>query len=99
MDASEREFEDLAQLFKALGHPARLQILMQTLEDEFCVQEIGERLDRSQPNVSQHLTVLRERGLVVPERRGKRVCYRLADEGIREIIMRAKALVEGGGLA
>jgi ArsR family transcriptional regulator len=98
MDANERDFEGLAQFFKALGHPARLQILMQTLEDEFCVQEIGERLDRSQPNVSQHLAVLRDRGLVVPKRRGKRVCYRLADEGVREIITRAKALVDGGGL-
>lgn len=96
MDTSEGQFEDLARFFRALGHPARLQILMQTIDGEFCVQEIGERLDRSQPNVSQHLTVLRERGLVVPERRGKRVCYRLADEGIREIIMRAMEAVGGG---
>jgi len=97
MDATEREFEDLAALFKALGHPARLQILMQTIDGEYCVQEIGDRLDRSQPSVSQHLTVLRERGLVVPERRGKRVCYRLADEGVREIITRAMAMLDGDG--
>lgn len=97
MDATEREFEDLAQLFKALGHPLRLQILMQTLDGEFCVQEIGDRLDRNQPNVSQHLTVLRERGLVIARRRGKKVCYRLADEGIREIIMRAMGVVRGDG--
>jgi len=97
MDASEREFEDLAQLFKALGHPLRLQILMQTLDGEFCVQEIGDRLDRNQPNVSQHLTVLRERGLVIPRRRGKKVCYRLANEDIREIIMRAMGVVRGDG--
>jgi DNA-binding transcriptional ArsR family regulator len=94
MEASEREFEGLAQLFKALGHPARLQILMQTIDGEFCVQEIGEKLDRSQPNISQHLTVLRERGLVAPKRRGKKVCYRLADDGIREIITCAKRLTE-----
>jgi len=97
MDASERDFEDLGQFFKALGHPARLQILMHTLEGEFCVQEIGEKLDRSQPNVSQHLTVLRERGLVIPERRGKRVCYRLADERIGQIIMRAMQLLDDDG--
>ncbi|MFO8078877.1 MAG: metalloregulator ArsR/SmtB family transcription factor [Armatimonadota bacterium] len=93
METSQREYEDLAQLFKALGHPARLQIIMQTIDGEFCVQEIGERLDRSQPNVSQHLTVLRERGLVVPERRGKKVCYQLADEGVREIITRAMEVI------
>lgn len=94
MDTSDRQFEDLAQFFKALGHPARLQILMQTINGEFCVQEIGEKLDRSQPSVSQHLTVLRERGLVVPERRGRKVCYRLADDGIREIITRAMRLID-----
>ncbi len=93
METSQREYEYLAQLFKALGHPARLQIIMQTIDGEFCVQEIGERLDRSQPNVSQHLTVLRERGLVVPERRGKKVCYQLADEGVREIITRAMEVI------
>ena len=93
MDESERQFEDLAQLFSALGHPVRLQILLQTIDGEFCVQEIGERLDRSQPNVSQHLTVLRERGLVIPKRRGKKVCYRLANQGIREIIMCAMHVV------
>lgn len=97
MVATEREFEDLAGLFKALAHPARLQILMQTIDGEYCVQEIGEKLDRSQPSVSQHLTVLRERGLVVPERRGKRVCYRLANEGVRKIITRAIDVIEGDG--
>ncbi len=89
MDLSDREFEDLAELFKALGHPARLQILMQTIDGEFCVQEIGEKLDRSQPNISQHLKVLRERGLVIPRREGKKVCYHLADARIKEIITRA----------
>ncbi|NLO07452.1 MAG: winged helix-turn-helix transcriptional regulator [candidate division WS1 bacterium] len=81
--------ESLAELFRTLGHPLRLQILMQIIEGEFCVQEIGERLDRNQPNISQHLSVLRDRNVVTPERQGKRVCYRMADERIAAIVKNA----------
>ncbi|MEA3402969.1 MAG: metalloregulator ArsR/SmtB family transcription factor [Armatimonadota bacterium] len=83
------DYGDLADLFKALGHPARLRILAKTIDQEFCVQDLGEHLGRSQPNVSQHLAVLRERGLVIAERKGKRVCYRPADARIAELIQMA----------
>ena len=87
------DYEAVADLFKALGHPVRLRIVAKTLDGEFCVQDIGDHLDRSQPNISQHLAVLRERGLVVPERRGKKVCYRVADDRIARIIrLAAQAL-------
>jgi len=80
------DYERLANVFKALGHPTRLQILTKTISGEFCVQDLGDELDRRQPHISQHITVLRERGLVVPERKGKNVCYRPADSRIAQII-------------
>ena len=83
------DYERLANVFKALGHPTRLQILTKTINSEFCVQDLGEELDRRQPHISQHLTVLRERGLVTPRRKGKTVCYRPTDSRIREIIQLA----------
>jgi len=86
MATEDRDYQRLADVFKALGHPTRLQILVKTISSEFCVQDLGEELDRRQPHISQHLTVLRERGLVVPERKGKNVCYRPADSRIAEII-------------
>jgi len=86
MGEEDRDYERLADVFKALGHPTRLQILTKTISAEFCVQDLGDELDRRQPNISQHLTVLRERGLVVAERKGKNVCYCPADSRIGEII-------------
>lgn len=80
------DYDLLASIFKALGNPVRLKILARTIDDEFCVQDLGEHLDRSQPNISQHLAVLRDRGLVVPKRRGKKVCYRPSDPRIAEMI-------------
>ncbi len=87
------DYETLADLFRALAHPVRLSILGRTFEGEFCVQDLGEHLDRSQPNISQHLAVLRERGLVIAERKGRRVCYRPADPRIAEVIRLASETV------
>ncbi len=80
------DYEQLAQIFKALGHPTRLGILAKTSGGEFCITDLHEHLDRSQANVSQHLAVLRDRGLAVPKRQGNKVCYRLADERLDQII-------------
>ena len=86
MVQNRRDYQRLASVFRALGHPSRLQILTKTIGAEVCVQDLGDQLDRRQPHVSQHLAVLRDRGLVVPERRGRTVCYRPADSRIAEII-------------
>jgi len=84
-----------AQLFRALGHPARLGILLRIVEGEFCVRELQAHLGRSQANISQHLTVLRERGLVIPQRRGNQVCYYLSDPRIASLVELAAELVDG----
>jgi DNA-binding transcriptional ArsR family regulator len=89
-----RDYEALAEVFRALAHPVRLQILMRTIDDELCVQDLQDDLDRSQPNISQHLTVLRERALVIAERKGKRVCYRPADDWIAQVIRLAASALE-----
>ena len=88
------DYEGVAALFKALAHPIRLAILSKTIDDEFCVHDIGEHIGRSQPNISQHLALLRERGLVTASRKGKRVCYRAADQRIAEIVRLATELTD-----
>ena len=71
--AAERE---LAELAKALGHPARIRILRLLLARHACVAgAIVERLPLAQSTVSQHLKVLREAGLVSACADGPRVCY------------------------
>ena len=71
--AEERE---LAALSKALGHPARVQIVRLLLSRDACYcGEIVEELPLAQATVSQHLKVLKEAGLIRGEIEGPRTCY------------------------
>ena len=90
METPIQDYDGLAEVFKALGHPVRLKLLARILDGEYCVQELGDQIDTSQPSTSQHLAVLRACGLVVPERRGKKVCYRAADAGIADVLRSAE---------
>ncbi len=92
-DLREDDYERLARTFRALGHRTRLAILLRIAKGEFCVGDLQEHLDRSQSNISQHLAVLRDRGLIVAERRGNNVCYNLADKRIARIIEVASEMV------
>ncbi len=66
----------LAELAKAIGHPARIRILRLLIAQDTCVAgAIVERLPLSQSTVSQHLKVLREAGLVSACADGPRMCY------------------------
>lgn len=64
-----------ADLLKALAHPTRLQIVMELLKGTKCVTDIQEILPASQANISQHLTVLRNAGLVDFAQDGAQRCY------------------------
>ncbi len=75
-----------ASIAHALSHPVRLQILAEIGEEGSYVMALTEALERPQANISQHLAVLRESGLVVAEREGMTVRYRLASPEIREML-------------
>ena len=68
----------MALIAQALGHPMRIQILRALGEEGAFVSDLVEALNRPQPHVSGHLAVLRESGLVVTERKGTYIRYRLA---------------------
>ncbi len=70
--------KDLERLFKGLADQNRLRILNLLLHGELCVCDIQYVLGASQPNVSRHLTYLRNSGLVLDRRDGARMFYRLA---------------------
>lgn len=72
---------DLEQIFKGLADVTRLRILNLLLHGELCVCDIQSVLDSPQPNVSRHLTYLKNRGLVLDRREGSRMCYQLAQPG------------------
>lgn len=66
-----------AEIFKALGHPARLAMVVALGKGERCVCELQELVGLDISTVSKHLTVLRSVGLVTSDKRGKQVFYTL----------------------
>ena len=68
-------FNRESQLFQALAHPKRLEIIHLLRHQELCVNQILEMLDLPQANISQHLTLLRQAGIVVSRRDGKKILY------------------------
>jgi ArsR family transcriptional regulator len=71
--------KELEQYFKALADTNRLRILNLLLHGELCVCDIQYVLEATQPNVSRHLSYLKNSGLVLDRRDGYRIFYRLAD--------------------
>ncbi|MEQ3552904.1 metalloregulator ArsR/SmtB family transcription factor [Pseudonocardia nematodicida] len=71
---------DLARVFKALGDPVRLRLLSLIASHaggEACVCDLTDVFDLSGPTISHHLKVLRQAGLIVGERRGTWIYYRV----------------------
>lgn len=73
-----------AKLLKVLAQPKRLEIIHLLRDQRLNVSEIYSMLDLPQANVSQHLMVLREAGIVTAEREGKAIYYSLANPKIIE---------------
>jgi len=80
-----------ADVLRTLAHPRRLEILHRLADGPIEVGRLAEALGLSQPNVSQHLAILKSAGVVDAERSGREVRYRLADPDV----MRACALMRG----
>lgn len=87
-----REDDQLSRLFKALTHPARLQILDLLRDGEQCVCHMETHLSYRQAYISQHLAVLRQAGLIKDRRDGWNVYYRVVEPGVYEVIDRAQAI-------
>jgi ArsR family transcriptional regulator len=71
-----------AEVLKTLASPRRLEILHALARGPIEVGRLAEEIGASQPNVSQHLAVLRSSGIVEAERDGREVRYRLADPDV-----------------
>lgn len=75
-----------ASIFQALAHPTRLQIVEVLRDGEKSVNAIHSDLGRDQANISQHLTSLRLRGLVVSRKAGNQVFYSVRDPLLFEVL-------------
>jgi DNA-binding transcriptional ArsR family regulator len=77
----------LADLAKALGHPARIAILEHLVRSQACVcGDIVEELPLSQSTVSQHLRELKSAGLIKGEIEGTKVCYCIDPQAVEEVL-------------
>ena len=73
------QIEMAAHAMKAIAHPLRLKILCVLGEQEVNVQDIVDAVGTSQSNISQHLAILRDKGIVHWRKDGNRVFYKVAD--------------------
>lgn len=71
-----------AEICGGLSDPKRIAILYALLDAPKNVMELAEALETPQPSVSRHLKILRDRGMVLAERRGSNIIYTLADKRI-----------------
>ena len=78
---------DLAsRSLKAMSHPLRLKILCTLADQELSVQEIVDAVGTSQSNISQHLAILRDKGIIASRKNANRVFYRVGDARILKLI-------------
>jgi DNA-binding transcriptional ArsR family regulator len=82
-----------ARLFRALGDPSRLAVLEALRNGARCVSELVTLTGLSQPNVSGHLSFLRDCGLVNREQRGRFAYYSLSHANAEAILVRADDLI------
>ena len=83
-----------AELFRALGHPARIRILQLLRDGERTVGDLQAALDLDSSGTSQHLAALRKQGLVESRREGTNVYYRVKDPRTLELLELAKAILD-----
>lgn len=81
----EAVLSDVAAFFQALSEPTRLRVLNQLREGERKVGELAELACTTTANVSRHLSLLQQRGIVLREGRGTSVYYRIADPAIYDL--------------
>jgi ArsR family transcriptional regulator len=93
--------KQIADFFRVLGQPVRVQILLTIGRGEACVCHLEAYLGLRQALISQHLMVLRDAGLVTTTRDGRNIYYRLAQPELLELVHQAARLtgpaVEGPG--
>jgi len=85
---SDEELSGFAQKLKVCGHPVRLKLLCAIArEEDPCVSELWVCLQQPQPVVSQHLAVLKDKGIVKSEVQGNKRIYSIVDPFVRQIVM------------
>ncbi len=75
----DEDIDRASRSLKAMSHPLRLKILCTLGGEEVSVQDIVENVGTSQSNISQHLAILRDKGILASRKDANRVYYRVGD--------------------
>ena len=84
--ADDADIERASHSLKAMSHPLRLKILCTLGDEEVSVQDIVEHVGTSQSNISQHLAILRDKGILASRKDANRVFYRVSDSRTLQLI-------------
>ena len=82
----DEDVERASRSLKAMSHPLRLKILCTLGDQEVSVQDIVEHVGTSQSNISQHLAILRDKGILTSRKDANRVYYRVGDSRTLRLI-------------
>ena len=75
----EEDINRASRSLKAMSHPLRLKILCTLADNEVSVQDIVDAVGTSQSNISQHLAILRDKGILASRKEANKVFYRVGD--------------------
>ena len=81
-----RRFDEEAEILKVLGHPVRLKIAAGLCANECNVKKIWECLGLPQATVSQHLALLKRKGVITGKREGNEVRYSVTNPLVKRLI-------------
>jgi ArsR family transcriptional regulator len=85
--SNDSDIDTASRALKAMAHPLRLKILcILGAHDEVSVQELVESVGTSQSNISQHLSILRDKNILISRKDANKVYYRLGEKSILHLI-------------
>ncbi len=93
----EEDLKKATRALKAMAHPLRLKILCALKSEEMPVLEIVKQVGSSQSNISQHINILRNKGIVESRRDGNRVLCKVKDTKILKLVANMQAVFCSGG--
>jgi len=82
----DEDVERASRSLKAMSHPLRLKILCTLNDQEVSVHDIVEQVGTSQSNISQHLAILRDKGILTTRKDANRVYYKVSDNRTLKLI-------------
>lgn len=82
----DEDVERASRALKAMSHPLRLKILCSLGDQDVSVQDIVKQVGTSQSNISQHLAILRDKGILAARKDANRVYYRVSDNRTLKLI-------------